>query len=208
MERLELEDVADLDRRLRLERAAVVRTGIARLRLADVGERGLVFASRLDAAQVPAVFVRAGHVLALAQRLVGDDLDLAADRAHRAAPGTEGGADLGFRRRREGRLEDRLELLGAEPVITADERKYEPVADAHGERLRRRRLGDPEERRELLDRPDARRLDAFRGVEWIRKLRGSRDTSGGLDIGEVVAVLAAHQLVLARSRRREEVGRL
>ena len=37
--------------------------------------RGVVVAPRLDAEQVPAVAVRAGDELALAQRLVGDDLD-------------------------------------------------------------------------------------------------------------------------------------
>ncbi len=43
--------------------------------LADVGEARLEVAAGLDAAQVPAVAVRAGDELALAQRLVGDDGD-------------------------------------------------------------------------------------------------------------------------------------
>ena len=80
--------------------------------LADVGERRLVVAARLDAAQVPAVLVRAGDVLALAERLVGDDLDVDSDRAERAATGAERSADLVVRRRPERGLEERLELLG------------------------------------------------------------------------------------------------
>ena len=40
------------------------------------------------------------------------------------------------------------------------------------------------------------------------KLGRARDATGSLDVGEVVAVLAAHELVLARARRREEAERL
>ena len=80
-----LEDVPDLDRGLEPQRAAAVRAAVALARLADVGEARLEVAAGLDAAQVPAVAVRAGDELALAQRLVGDDLALEADRAERAA---------------------------------------------------------------------------------------------------------------------------
>ena len=48
-------------------------------------KRGCVVAAGLDAAQMPAVAVRAGDELALAQRLVGDHLAREADRAERAA---------------------------------------------------------------------------------------------------------------------------
>ena len=70
--RAELEDVADLDRRLEAERAAAHRDSVALAGLADVGEARLVVAAGLDAEQVPAVAVRAGDELPLAQRLVGD----------------------------------------------------------------------------------------------------------------------------------------
>ena len=68
----ELEDVADLDRRLEAEPAAANRARVALLRLPDVGELGLVVTARLDAAEVPAGAVRAGDELALAERLVGE----------------------------------------------------------------------------------------------------------------------------------------
>ena len=81
------------------ERAAAVRAGVALARLAQVGEARLEVAPGLDAAQVPAVAVRAGDELPVAQRLVGDDLALEADRAERAAGGAERGADLVVGRR-------------------------------------------------------------------------------------------------------------
>ena len=68
--------------------------------LAQVGEARLEVAAGLDAAQVPAVAVRAGDELPVAQRLVGDDL------ARRSRPGrasrrigAERGADLVVGRR-------------------------------------------------------------------------------------------------------------
>ena len=84
----------DLDRGLEAERAAAVRAGVALARLAEVGEARLVVASVLDAAQVEAVAVRARDELALAKRLVGDDLAGEADRAERAGIGAERLADL------------------------------------------------------------------------------------------------------------------
>src|SRR5439155_20892766 len=67
--RPELEDVTDLERDLEPQRAAAVGAAVALAHLADVGEAQLEVASRLDAAQVPAVAVRAGHELPLAQGL-------------------------------------------------------------------------------------------------------------------------------------------
>src|SRR5262249_57717859 len=90
----EVEDVADLDRRLEAQRAAAVGTGVPLARLAQVGEPRLVVAASLDAAQVKSVSVRAGDVLALTQRLVGDDLAPPADPTDRPAARTEGLADL------------------------------------------------------------------------------------------------------------------
>ena len=93
--------MADLDRRLDAERAAALRARVAVLRLADVGEGRLVVAAGLDAAEMLAVLVRAGDVLALAERLVGDHLDVDADRAERAAARAERAADLLVGRRPE-----------------------------------------------------------------------------------------------------------
>ena len=57
-----------------VEPPAAVRAGVALDRLADVGEARREVAAVLDAAQVPAGAVRARDELALAERLVGDDL--------------------------------------------------------------------------------------------------------------------------------------
>ena len=57
----------------KMRRAAALGTAVALAGLAEIGEARLVVAPRLDAAQVPAVAVRAGDELAVAQRLVGDD---------------------------------------------------------------------------------------------------------------------------------------
>src|SRR5215831_12649134 len=99
VEGLELEDVADLDRGLDPQRAAALRAGVPVLRLADVGEGRFVVAAGLDAAEVPAVLVRPRDELALAERLVGDHLDVDADRPDRAAARPERVADLLLGRR-------------------------------------------------------------------------------------------------------------
>ena len=79
--RPELEDVAHLDRSLEAKRPPQTGHTSSSRRLADVREPRLVVPPCLDAEQMPAVAVRAGDELALAQRLVGDDLDLDTDRA-------------------------------------------------------------------------------------------------------------------------------
>ena len=137
----ELEDVTDLDRRLHDEAAAAHGTGVALPRLADVRERRLEVAPGLNAAQVPTVAVRAGDELALAQRLVRDHLEVRANRPEEPAR-VERGTDLLVRRRPERRLEQRLQLLLAQPVVPADESEHEPVASRDRHRLRRRRRVD------------------------------------------------------------------
>ena len=94
MERAELEDVADLDRGLDGEASAALGARVALDRLADVREARLVVASRLDAADVPAVTIRARDELTLAERLVRDHLDRDAERPDRAAVRAECLADL------------------------------------------------------------------------------------------------------------------
>src|SRR5207237_9090021 len=119
--RAELEDVADLERDLESQRAAAVGAAVALAHLADVGEARLVVPPRLDAAQVPAVAVRAGHELPLAQGLVGDDLDGDADRPERAAAGAERAPDLVLLGGPKHALQRRLELHVVEPVVAAHE---------------------------------------------------------------------------------------
>ncbi len=80
---------------------AADRTCVSFANFSQVGEAGLEVAPGLDAAQVPVVAVRADHVLAFAQRLVGDHLDLRAYRAERAAVGAECLPDLGVLGRAE-----------------------------------------------------------------------------------------------------------
>ena len=65
----------------------------------------------------------------------------------------------------------------------------------------------PRSVRDLLDRRDARRLHRLRRVERRRQVGAARLPARSLGVGEVVAVLAAHQLVLARACRREEAER-
>src|SRR5579862_689673 len=65
--RAQLEDVAELDRRLDDQAPAAVRAAVVLLRRANVGELGLVVPSRLDASKVPAVAIRTGDELPRAQ---------------------------------------------------------------------------------------------------------------------------------------------
>src|SRR5207302_6012762 len=94
VEGAELEDVAELDRRLLAELAAALGACVARIRLADVGEARVVVAPGLNPAQVPPVAVRAGDELTLAQRLVGNNVDRHPDRAQRPPAGAVDGPDL------------------------------------------------------------------------------------------------------------------
>src|SRR4051812_16680353 len=77
---------------------AAARTCVSGANFSQIGEAGLEVPAGLDAAKVDVVTVGADDVLAFAQRLVGDHLDLGADRTDRAAARAEGLADLvGFR---------------------------------------------------------------------------------------------------------------
>src|ERR687887_534558 len=75
----ELEDMTNLDRCLEGERASTVRAAVAFFHASDVREARTIITVRLDPEQMPAVAVRAGHVLAVAEELVGDDLDVDVD---------------------------------------------------------------------------------------------------------------------------------
>src|ERR671935_93150 len=121
VERPELEDVAELERGLRDEPAATHRTRIAGIRLSDVREARFVIAPRLDAAQMPAVAVRAGNELPVAQRLVRDDLDLDAHGTERSAARAERRTDLVVGCWPERRAENRRQLLLTQLVVAAFE---------------------------------------------------------------------------------------
>src|SRR5204862_287796 len=125
VERPEVEDVPDFDRGLEAERAAAVRAAVALPRLAQVGEARLEVAPRLDAAQVPAVAVRAGDELAAAERLVCHHLAGEADRPERPAGRAERRPDLLTGRRARAARERVVELRLAEAVVAAHQREHE-----------------------------------------------------------------------------------
>jgi hypothetical protein len=83
--RPELEDMAELDRRLEAQPPSAVRAHVTLLRLSDIGETRPVVAAGLHPAQVPAVAVRTGDVLPRPKCLVRDDLALEPDRSQRPA---------------------------------------------------------------------------------------------------------------------------
>jgi hypothetical protein len=115
--------VADLDRRLELQRPAAGRTAITLLRLADIGEPRLEVAAELDAAEVPARAVRAGDELATRERLVGDHLAVEADGAERSGIRAERRADLVVAGRAQLLAHGGEELGLLEPVVAAHERQ-------------------------------------------------------------------------------------
>src|SRR4051812_11829634 len=98
---------------------AAARTCVVFANFSKIGKAGLEVASSLDAAEVCVVAVGADHVLAFAQRFVGDHVDRDTDRADRAARGAKGLLDLGLLRRTE-LLAERLEKLHlVQPVVAA-----------------------------------------------------------------------------------------
>src|SRR6266568_5136030 len=107
---------------------------------------------------MPPVAVRAGHELALLQRVVGDHLDIDPHGPERAAAGAEGLTDLVVRRRTESATQNGRELLLAEPVVAAHERKDDTLSQDDGYRLRGRCCVDLQELGEVFDRRDVGRL--------------------------------------------------
>ena len=151
------------------------------------------------------VAVGADHVLALAQRLIGQHLDRRADRPDRAAVGAEGLADLLGLRGPEVPAERREELHLVEPVVPAHEREHEPLVRDDRHRLRGGALVHAQELRDVLDRPLVRGLHLLGRRQRLREVGRRRDAAGDLEIGRVVAVLAGDERVLPRPGRREEV---
>ena len=169
--------MADLDRRLEAEPPAALGAGVALLGLANVREARRVVAARLDPAQVPPGAIGAGDVLALAQRLVGDDLAGEPDRAERAALGAEAGLDLLVGRGHEVGAERGRELRLLEPVVATQEREHErPVAPDDGHRLRGGCEVDREQLGERLARPRLGGLDLCGSIERRREASGGRGT--------------------------------
>ena len=162
---------------LKLQRAAAVRAAVALGRLAQVGEARLEVAPRLDAAQVPAVAVRAGDELPVAQRLVGDDLALEADRAERAAARAERGADLLVGRRARRQAERGVELRRLDAVVAADRaRARRPSSVVTGIAFDVAATSIDEELGERLARLHAGRLDLLGRSRASRGRRGRAAT--------------------------------
>ena len=208
--RAELEDVADLDRGLEAQRAAAVEARVALLRLAEVGEARLEVAAVLDAAQVPAGAVRAGDELPFAQRLVGDDLAVEADRAERAGVGAERGADLVLGRRRARRRSSAAASFAgssrSSPRTSAS--TTVPSSFTCGIAFDVAAASMPRNSASASIVVTPGRLDLLGRVEPRRELRRARHGVRDLEVGREVAVLAGDERVLARARRREEVDRL
>src|SRR6188508_3232325 len=101
---------------------AATRTCVSFANFSKIREPRLVVTAGLDAAEVEVVAVGADHVLALAERLVGDHVDRDADRSDRAARGPEGVADLLLLGGTEVLAESLQELHLVEPVVAAHER--------------------------------------------------------------------------------------
>ena len=113
----------------------------------------------------------------LAQRLVGDDLALEADRAERAAARAEGRADLVVGRRARLAAERCIELRRLDSVVAADQGEHDrATVDGHRHRLRGRGDIDREELRQRLARLDAGRLDLGRRAPSVSGNAGARGT--------------------------------
>ena len=166
-------------------------------------KRGLEVAAVLDAAQVPAGAVRAGDELALAQRLVGDDLAREADRAERAGvgaerlPGSPPPSPAGSRRRA------RRELRLLEPVVAADEREHDRAVvlrrPASPSTSRRRRSRASSASASIVVTPGVSTSSG--ASSRVRELGRARDAPRDLEVGRVVAALAGDERVLARAGR-------
>ena len=191
----ELEDVADLDRGLDLDRAAA-RRDVARLDDPDVHLLELEVAAGLDPAQVRVGPVRAGDVGAGDDRRVLDDLDLGSDRAEepdRADLGLDllasGGPEIGAERVAE------LDLV--EAMVAADQDDHHAASvDQHRQGLDQGAGGQSEVGRDLVDRRQAGGLDLLRGGKRLGELDRLRIGRGDLDVGRVAR--GERHLVLAR----------
>src|SRR4029079_1628763 len=106
----ELEDVPDLDRRLKPQRAPATRTGVALAREPDVGEPCVEVPPVLHAAQVVAGAVRAADELPGPERLVEHDGAVEPDGPERAGVRAERLPDLVGFGRPDSRPEDSGEL--------------------------------------------------------------------------------------------------
>ena len=205
--------MADLDRGLEA-RARRRTSGSASpsLRLADVGEARLEVAAGLDAAQVPAVAVRAGDELALAQRLVGDDLarrSRPGRASRRSAPNAARISSVGRRRGspRRARAASFASLSRSSPRTSAS--TSVPSSFTTGIAFEVAAGSIAEELGERLDRRRCPGVSTSSGASSaLGELGRARDAARDLEVGRVVAVLAGDERVLARAGRREEVDRL
>ena len=199
-----------LDRRLEPEAAAAIRARVALDRQADIGEPGREVAAVLDAAQVPAGAVCAGDELALAERLVGDDLALESDRARasrdrpRRRPGSRprsrggtGSPSAAASFASSSRSSPRIRASTTVPSSFVTGIAFDVAAGS------------------MPRKPASSSIVVMPGVatssglvERLRERRRPRHAARDLEIGGVVAVLAGDERVLAGARRRQVVDRL
>src|SRR5205085_1863813 len=110
------------------------------------------------------------------------------------------------RTRTDEHAECRGQLGFIEPVVPADQSKNDLLLDDYRHRLRGRARVDLQEGGDVLDRPHPRRLDLFRRLENGGEIRRRGNSPRGLDVGSVVAVLTANEVVLAPAGSEEVVA--
>ena len=184
VERPELEDVPDFDRRAKGERAAAAGASVALAREPDVRDPAVEVPATFDAAQVVAGAVRSGDELPLAQGFVDDHLTREAHGAERAGLRAERLTDLVDLRRTNERPEHGHELRLVETVVAADERQHDLAVGDDRHRLRRRGKVDAEEARESLARRDS-------GVSTSAGAASASGNSGGRGTPCVISRSAA-----------------
>ena len=180
----ELEDVADLDRRLDLDRAAAGGR-VAGLDRAHVHLVGLEVAGGVDAAQVGVGLVGAADVGVAGDRRVHDDRQPGADRPD-VADRPELGLDLLGLGLAEVGAHPVAQLDLVEPVVAAQEDEHQAAAlDDDRHRLDQGSGGDAQRAGDLLDGGQPRRLDPLGGVG------SGAGSSTGCGSAEATSTLAA-----------------
>ena len=205
-----------LDAAMQPDRArAAGATGVARLGERDVGHRGRrPVAAVVDVDEVVVGPVRAGdEVRRVLDRHVGDDLHAVAEADRRGGPGDEAERlDLGVAHRAQRAAVEgvrELDLVDLQVAAHHGEDRLVRLAAALGhveDGLGGLRLGDVEERRELVDRLRPRRGDLLH-LQRVCRDGGRPDEGGLLGVGGVAARVAERDHVLAGLREEDELLR-
>src|SRR6266480_3796951 len=131
---------------------SAARTCVSFANFSQISEPWLKIAPGLDAAQVSVVTIGTNDVLAFAEGLVRDHVDVDPDRADGAALGAERLDDLGVFCGAEVFTERREELHLVQAVVAAAEGEHVAPLDALPHPLRRRPRVDSEDLRDVFDR--------------------------------------------------------